>query len=287
MGLRNLLHTRATYADCQIKYPDAENPIPALPSFQTIGVSLAILILTIALEKCVRPSQETTWEPRSGITRETSEVSSVYPDEDGFRRESVDVEASFAGTGNVATIKTVDGEHSQPTLKDRAHNLMVATLFIIPICIVFALRIRDAKRPVGPADYDAFCRKEMHVSRTQWWAVVLFNIVPLICACMAWLRTLVDCILVRWNRSLTYEMWPPVWPISMVARVVLPIARNMVLLFAMRPSKAAARRKSTDVETGPRADMHEERRGLMPEENVTDDDEATAYDPRISDEQLK
>ncbi|KAF2651885.1 hypothetical protein K491DRAFT_681821 [Lophiostoma macrostomum CBS 122681] len=285
MGFANLFHARATHADCLFKYPDAENLIPALPSFRTVGISLIIILLTIALEQWVSPSRDTTWEPASDSFRETSEVTSINSVENDFRRESVDVEANFAGNGNVATSKTVGGQHSQPAPKERANNFVVATIFVIPICIAFAHRIRDAQR-VNPVEYDSFCRKEMSVSRTQWWAVFLFNIVPLVCACTAWLRTLVDCVLMRWNKSLTYEMWPPLWPISMTARMI-PIFRDIVLWAMMRSNKTAVGRKDMDPETGSRTAMNEERRGLMPEGNNLDDDEVTVYDPRSSDEQLK
>ncbi|KAF2730236.1 hypothetical protein EJ04DRAFT_48492 [Polyplosphaeria fusca] len=96
---------------------------------------------------------------------------------------------------------------SNPSPRLRMKRLIGASLAIIPVIITFGIRM-DTVRSLADK-----CSPYYGVE-LNWTFVVLFNIMPFIAASTAWLRAFVDCLLVRWNKSLSYWMWPPVFPIS-------------------------------------------------------------------------
>lgn len=266
--------------DCRFKYPGADSH---LPSISTVVVTVVIIIVTLTLEACCWPSEQTTWDAGSRRNSDLEDAPPPYPGEPSLDSEITDVEENFAKNGS-RNVALAGRHHSQPSPKERATAFVIATLLIVPICGLFAYRIKGTHER-NPVEFDSFCMKKMGVVGTSWWGVFIFNIVPLVCACTAWLRVLIDCILVRRNKSLTKQMWPPFLPITLTFRLVLKF-RDAVLCFMLRGRKTDGSRKTKiDVEMNDQRDVIEERQELMRGEGSMDDDDATVYDPRSSDEQ--
>jgi hypothetical protein len=110
-----------------------------------------------------------------------------------------------------------------PTAICRANRFVRASLFIVPICIVFAYRIQNAQKGYYIADD---CRGKVAIEPLNWAVVTIFNILPLASACFAWLRSLADCILVRFDKSVSYNYWPPAFPIFMPVFLINFVALN-------------------------------------------------------------
>ncbi|KAF2269350.1 hypothetical protein CC78DRAFT_277778 [Lojkania enalia] len=91
---------------------------------------------------------------------------------------------------------------------NRAFRFISASISLLFVVVAFGLRIHDVTA------YDYFCVETNMTIQPVWWAIVLFNIIPFTCACTAWLRTLVDCLLVRYNKSIPYKLWPNCLPIA-------------------------------------------------------------------------
>lgn len=78
----------------------------------------------------------------------------------------------------------------------RTHRFLVATVLLSAILTLASIRLSDGVACGG-----------------SWWLMSIFSILPILTAFCAWLRTLVDCILWRWESSVAEKYWPPALPI--------------------------------------------------------------------------
>lgn len=83
----------------------------------------------------------------------------------------------------------------------RASRLVGGTAAFVPVLVLFSVRMADVSSSCARVNFDPT-------------AVVLSNIIPFVLAATAWLRALVDCLLVRSGSGLTVWMWPPVMPLG-------------------------------------------------------------------------
>lgn len=123
----------------------------------------------------------------------------------------------------------------------RANRLITAIFLYAVIVTLFVIRIRDATIPHlrrECARYTSLHQAKPKMSETNWWIVVLLNIIPFVCASLGFLRTFVDCVLVRWGQGLGYgnerkgniRPWPPCLPFLVLWAV--PITAIKVVLVA-------------------------------------------------------
>lgn len=167
----------------------------------------------------------------------------------------------------------------------RATRFAGVSVAMIPMCIAFHIRVRQIQ-----AASDDFCAGEIAVAPWPLVPLLLFNILPFVCACTVWLRTLVDCILVRFNKTVSDRYWTYALPISSVYRLV----RFLIVLIrdgALRlmgasgsPVDAEARPHNQDVEMGRVSE--DETQNLMQNQgsSTREDDEATVYSLQTPDE---
>jgi hypothetical protein len=131
-----------------------------------------------------------------------------------------------------------DQDATVVTPHTRATRLALACLLYPAILTAFIVRINAAHALEEKINE---CRD--FISGPFWPGIFVLSIIPVICASSAFLRALVDCILVRWNSSLSFDLkdfkqswqWPPCLPLFGVAVLVcvgfecvkLPIALVM------------------------------------------------------------
>jgi hypothetical protein len=170
-------------------------------------------------------------------------------------------------------------EEEVPTPATRANRLIAASIVIVLVCAAFGYRITLLRYR-----YPEYCRS-LYPTPPQWWAIVIFNILPFSGACMAWLRALVDCILVRWDTHLPQRYWPA-YPLLAGVGLVLSCCHFAVsyAVYSMmgRRKEITWRKKDEGKDIEMVVDVVEEERALMG--GMRDDDEATMYSPRNSTE---
>ncbi|KAJ4377348.1 hypothetical protein N0V83_000173 [Neocucurbitaria cava] len=105
-----------------------------------------------------------------------------------------------------------------PTRHVRANRSALSTLLFGLALAAFIIRMQEATaRP-----YRDRCSRLVHATPPNWTAIIFLNIIPFVFASFAFLRTLVDSVLVRWNKTLTYDadkmpfFWAPCMPIMVV-----------------------------------------------------------------------
>jgi hypothetical protein len=170
-------------------------------------------------------------------------------------------------------------EEEIPTLATRANRLIAASIVIVLVCAAFGYRISLARYK-----YPEYCRS-IDIAPPKWWAIVVCNILPFSGACMAWLRALIDCILVRWDTHLPQRYWPA-YPLLAGVGMVLSCCHFAVsyAVYSMmgRRKEITWRKKDEGKDIEMVVDVVEEERALMG--GMRDDDEATMYSPRNSTE---
>lgn len=104
----------------------------------------------------------------------------------------------------------------------RTNRLVTAIFLYAGILLFFIMRMRDIRAPhLRPecAGYISLDQASDRMPVLNWWVVVLLNVLPFVCASFGLLRTIVDCILVRWGQGLGYggkrvgKTWT--WPVCM------------------------------------------------------------------------
>lgn len=207
------------------------------PEGEGIVLTLLIFILTVAIEiaahyrpassaKPVSPPPSSELEPNAGSLSNVS------------TSEQSDSEAQVTGTGSSTFV---------PSPSIRARRFTVSTTLFIILCGVFGVRV--AGLGLGSC--------EQYVDVTAYWCAIIFtSFLPFLTACIAWLRTLVDCLLVRQGRSLRYPTkhhsgWPPFAPLSFIVVVI------MAVTWGLMGSPDTSKTRGHDVELG------EEERRLM------------------------
>lgn len=118
--------------------------------------------------------------------------------------------------------------HPHPSPNVRANRFIAAVILYALVLTAFILRIQDINNPyVRPMcrPYVGKWKGTGGIPDPNWWAVVLLNILPFIAASFSLIRTVVDCLLVRWRQVLSYDapigdeawrMWPPCMPFFIV-----------------------------------------------------------------------
>jgi hypothetical protein len=286
--------------DCFREFGNLED---SSPSTRTVLCTIAILVLTIALECAAHAfkNEDCCYEKDAdgNFIRKDPEPSIYAPsngtstDAENPTPENANTQTSIPGpvTGSGGEVpvgerkKKADHTHiASPTC--RANRLVTTTALLIPITIAFALRIRETQ-----FEYPWKCQSSFNIPPPKWWAITLFNIIPSVCASMAWLRTLVDCVLVRRNKTVPFEFWPPVLPLAIIAIAITCIgmfARDMVFLVMGRKDLMTFTQQLNEIELQRRENEGEEERGLMhgageeEDELLGGDDEVTVYSPRSS-----
>ncbi|KAF1847907.1 uncharacterized protein K460DRAFT_403222 [Cucurbitaria berberidis CBS 394.84] len=116
--------------------------------------------------------------------------------------------------------------YDNPSPSIRANRLASSTLLFGLILTAFIIRIREATVP--PA-ISARCLRLLNIPAPHWHVITILNIIPFVCASFAFLRTLVDGVLVRWGKGLTYKLnngrylWTPCMPFMLVFIVLYAV----------------------------------------------------------------
>ncbi|KAF2192379.1 hypothetical protein K469DRAFT_716914 [Zopfia rhizophila CBS 207.26] len=173
----------------------------------------------------------------------------------------------------------------QPTAQTRATRLAVTSILLIPLLALFILRIMETQRTNDP-----ICKEVLNIARPNWPLITIFNILPFCCASTAWMRTLLDCILEGQGKSVGYVLWPPVFPVLVVAFAIalMGVLVRDGILGCMKVGKGRNGEAEADIEKGVRREGgSEEERGLMGDvdedgEEREEDDEVTVYSARSS-----
>lgn len=167
-------------------------------------------------------------------------------------------------------------------VKRRANRFVVATLAIVPLWIAFAFRIPDTQvSSLGD------CAGKISFAPPNWFAITIFNILPLTCASTAWLGSLIDCVLARFNRSMPYHYWPPALPIYGVF-ILLKIMLETATLHLMGGLKPASSAQTGlyrgDIEAAGGWEL--ERQNLMQDDDAegTEDDYLTVCESKDSED---
>ncbi|KAK6076999.1 hypothetical protein SCUP515_05182 [Seiridium cupressi] len=274
-------------ADCHDRFPWSNE---TGPTFNVVVWTIGIWILTIAIEVAAHTYKESSaGSPQTSVgdgdvNAQSSNESSPrddHHDQDSAPRTQKASQRAAEGWKDWA--KRYDSQDPSPVF--RATRFLLVTIAIIPLCIMFTYRMkRTSIYTLGD------CAGVIDFSEPNWTAITIFNILPFACACTAWLRTLVDCILVRFGTKAHYRYWPPVLPLFMVAFIIIFVGilfRDAIIYVLMgRPDLTVTGNPPTgrreDIEMG--ASGGEEGQRLMQEENAgtIDDDEDTVYSPRSS-----
>ncbi|KAH7079474.1 hypothetical protein FB567DRAFT_532650 [Paraphoma chrysanthemicola] len=171
---------------------------------------------------------------------------------------------------------------ASPSPRTRATRLVFALILYSITLGTFITRIHSASTP---PHIDYRCRAYISVPAPNWTAITFLNIIPFICASFAFLRTLVDCVLVRWRSGLRNDFqhdgcfWFPCMPFFGLALIVyltfealkIPVAWIMgdwdVSLWTQWSQSV---KNTENIEMG-----GEEARGLMDNVDVVGEDEDT------------
>jgi hypothetical protein len=182
-------------------------------TFKTVALTFIIIILTFCIEGAVHleanpsPKKEQPQSAQDELSGSESEESN-------------------------ATKITTRGKgwsfNSDPSPAIRANRLTLATILIIPLCVAFGFRMADTV----PPDVRYECEEVIKpLLQPTWGAIIPLNIVPFVIASVAWIRAFVDCLLIRWRKSVQYLSnvegsgitigWPPFAPLYWAFLVVL------------------------------------------------------------------
>ncbi|OAL45205.1 hypothetical protein IQ07DRAFT_648466 [Pyrenochaeta sp. DS3sAY3a] len=241
-------------------------------SDKTIIWTLVLIACTILIEvfsngklDCGEPGT-TTDEETANVTATGTNIVSAQPE----TRPAPQPEVQIAGENDgVETTTAVEPKKTDscsfccsenPSPQTRANRFVVATVLYIIICVAFGKRIDEA---TTTPYVDLTCSSIIQPTRPNWVAITFLNIIPFVCASCAFLRTLVDSLLVRWGKALTYQtsgdqcFWSPLMPFMVVLCagymvfecIKIPIALLMgnreVSLFT---AKSTTKRKAEEIE---------------------------------------
>ncbi|PVI03097.1 hypothetical protein DM02DRAFT_626145 [Periconia macrospinosa] len=148
-----------------------------------------------------------------------------------------------------------------PSPSFRAQKFTKATTLFIVLCIMFIAQ--TVRLDLGQ------CEQDVNM------VFVFFNVLPFVTASIGWARTLVDCLLVRWGKSLQYPTtqqwgWPPFLPLSFVVVIIMMLTQGLI-----GPVDTPKSSADGDVE------LAEEERGFLEDVDGVDDQDVNgppAYD---------
>ncbi|KAH7396249.1 hypothetical protein BKA66DRAFT_260778 [Pyrenochaeta sp. MPI-SDFR-AT-0127] len=216
------------------------------PSSKTVFCTLAIIVLTICIEVlangrldyCNATEKQDEEEASILVTEAPLESSAIAPitamtvsDQPQLQPEIQAESQAMSEVDDPHTTK-IDSDATKPDLPPRAfccyedpspliraNRLVVGTILFSLVLAVFIIRIQEATtRPY----IDFLCWSIIHPPPPNWTAIVFLNIIPFTCAAFAFLRTLVDCVLVRWGTGLSYDtkkiqrFWTPLMPFMII-----------------------------------------------------------------------
>ncbi|KAH8657850.1 hypothetical protein BX600DRAFT_468266 [Xylariales sp. PMI_506] len=272
-------------SDCEKQYPLAGS---YAPSFKTVLLTIFILLLSLAIELGIHAHKKSSCnEALRDLPAGDIGQSSAQTDDQGRGESKADPPTRAKSTSRILVERLFKDSchHDFPTPVLRANRFIGATLAIVPLCIAFAFRIKDTR-----VESLGTCIYHIDFVPPNWVAISIFNILPLACACTAWLRTLVDCVLFRFDTALSYEHWPHALPISLPVLLVILLGirlRDATMYLMGQPIPTIgdpARPGREDMEM--LGGTEGERQNLMGQEHATggEDDEVTIYSPRSSGE---
>ncbi|KAF2800385.1 hypothetical protein K505DRAFT_320489 [Melanomma pulvis-pyrius CBS 109.77] len=221
-----------TYIDCRIDYPKIEE---FMPNFLTVFLCFVILLFTVLIE-------------------------SIFLIERFAYGPSTTAPASSNGAPADSAAKVNPRTHPSPHI--RASRFVMSSFAMVPLCIAFGFRMKGLEMP----HYPQRCIDNVDIAYPNWVAISIINILPFTIACTAWLRTLVDCVLVRWNTSLSWSVWPMVLPIVGPAKLIwkaFNLTRGAVLATMVGHSE----RRKEDIE------MHRGEEGIALVGNMDGDED--------------
>jgi hypothetical protein len=182
--------------ECKAMYGKQFDAYSDLPPIQAVIYTIAILILTLALESIVH----------SKFDEKPAEPPTTTP----------------------------ANRYATPYV--RATRLALALIIYPFILILFIMRIKQ-----GPLFMGADC--EIYIPSTYWLVISLVNFLPFACASTAFLRALVDCVLVRFDTGLSDTFsdikskegpmpWMPVLPLFLVFVMILCVFEGLKVSIA-------------------------------------------------------
>lgn len=242
-------------------------------SDKTIIWTLVLIACTILMEvfsngklDCCEPGT-TTDEETASATATGTVIVSAQPETRPAPQPEVQVGDENDGVETTTTAVEPKKPDScsfccseNPSPQTRANRFVIATVLYIIICVAFGKRIDEA---TTTPYVDLTCWSIIQPTRPNWVAITFLNIIPFVCASVAFLRTLVDSLLVRWGKALTYQassdqcFWSPLMPFMavlcagylMFECIKIPIALLMgnreVSLFT---AKSTTKRKAEEIE---------------------------------------
>ena len=168
-----------------------------------------------------------------------------------------------------------------PSPNIRANRFIFAFLLYTVVLSAFIVRIHEIDDPyISPE-----CRRWVwkgSIPGPNWFAVVLFNIIPFIAATFSMIRTAVDCWLVRSGRSLKYvgqsdgevwTTWPPCMPFYLLFEGVRWAFRWPIAFLMNRPLSSAGERYDRVATVDGDIEMQgEEVRGLLDDHDGDESD---------------
>jgi hypothetical protein len=217
-----------TELDCESHYNDIWAVSHIL---KTVALTFIIIVLTISIEIAVHSEINSTSNNKKTQSAQDELSGSESPTSDASpsNEESNTTKDMIKGKSNL-----------NPSATIRANRLTLATILIIPLCVAFGFRIADTALPNIRDD----CREILKSSiQFAWGWIIPLNIIPFIIASVAWIRAFIDCLLVRWERTLQYPnavkgsgiRWPPFAPLFWIFVVV----RFPVMVFWQLVKKGA------------------------------------------------
>jgi hypothetical protein len=195
------------------------------PSTTTVVCTMALIVLAVLIEVMVNISytgtagcgskdEEEAIKLLSDPSVEASAIPNTTPISEQPRREDgLQAEPHVASGDGAQATPTTSGSKSTSTKRSicctaspsphtRATRLAFAMILYAGVLAAFILRIQEAmQRPY----VDILCTRFIHPSTPNWTAITFLNIIPFVCASVAFLRAIVDCLLVRSGTSLTYD----------------------------------------------------------------------------------
>lgn len=239
------------HVHCVFDYPGIED---GFPSFLAVFLTIVILLLTALIESVVR-IESFVYTPSAPATTAPASSNGATAD-------------SASQSTNTTPVAAKVNPHTHPSPFTRASRFVVSSFWMVPLCIAFAFRIKGLEMP----DYPQRCIDNVDVAYPNWIWISIINILPFTIACTAWLRALVDCVLVRWDTSLSLSVWPMalpiVGPVKLIGKTV-NLTRDAVLAAMVGRSE----RRKEDIE------MHrgEEGTALVGNMDGDEDEERDEY----------
>ena len=224
---------------CTQTYPDIEG---SLMSFGQVFLTFLIIALSIAIEYIVR-----------------------------FKSFYYDPDPKPTTNGTPTPAKKIAPDI--PLLHTRASRFAVASFKMVPLILAFVFRIKGTEVPDYPQKYI----DNTNIEGLVWVAIAIFTIFPFSCACTAWLRSLVDCVLFRFGTSLkdtSDTIWPSCLPIMGPLKLIGKL-KDLAMEGVLKAMQHPLEKRKEDIEMG----SGEEGTALVENMERGDDEEVVELPP--------